>query len=151
GGKGGRLMQSVDGLEGKPQNVSEAASNNLIECDWELSWSMVIPQNWTSGIYVGKLTAKEDGSQSYVIFVLRDNRKADIMFQCSDLTWQAYNRWPYWHSMYDEGQQPWSNTNGARISFDRPYALYVNDLPSEFNGLSNGAGEFFLWEFPLLF
>jgi hypothetical protein len=53
--------------------------------------------------------------------------------------------------MYDEGQQPWVNTNGARISFDRPYALYVNNLPSDFNPLSNGGGEFLLWEFPLAF
>lgn len=151
GGKGGRLMQSVADLAGEPQVVPVAGPDNLIECNWELSWSMVIPTDWTSGVYVGKLTAKEDGSQSYVVFVLRDNREADVTFQCSDLTWQAYNRWPYWHSMYDEGQKPWVNTNGARISFDRPYALYVNNLPSRFNALSNGAGEFFLWEFPLAY
>lgn len=151
GGKGGRLMQSVDDLAGETQSVPVAGQDNLIECDWELSWSRVIPADWTSGVYVGKLTAKEDGSQSYVVFVLRDNREADVTFQCSDLTWQAYNRWPYWHSMYDEGQKPWVNTNGARISFARPYALYVNNLPSRFNALSNGAGEFFLWEFPLVY
>jgi hypothetical protein len=112
---------------------------------------MVIPDEWVSGVYIGKLTALDDSSQSYVVFILRDGRKADVAFQSSDLTWQAYNRFPYWHSMYDEGQNPWVNTNGARISFDRPYNLYVNNLPSEFNPLSNGAGEFFLWEFPLLF
>jgi hypothetical protein len=87
--------------------------------------------------------------QSYAIFIVKDQRQSDILFQCSDMTWQAYNRWPYWHAMYDEGQQPWVNTNGARISFDRPYALYVNNLPSDFNPLSNGAGEFLLWEHPL--
>jgi len=151
GGKGGRLMKSVGQLEGKPQQVPEAGKNNLIECDWDLAYSMVIPDEWVSGVYIGKLTALDDSSQSYVVFILRDDRKADVAFQCSDLTWQAYNRFPYWHSMYDEGQNPWVNTNGARISFDRPYNLYVNNLPSEFNPLSNGAGEFFLWEFPLVF
>ena len=94
---------------------------------------------------------KEDSSQAYVIFIVKDERPVDFVFQCSDLTWQAYNRWPQWHSMYDEGQKPWVNTNGARISFDRPYSLYVNNLPSDFNPLSNGAGEFLLWEFPLAF
>ena len=32
--------------------------------------------------------------QSYVVFIVRDDRPADILFQCSDNTWQAYNRWP---------------------------------------------------------
>jgi len=151
GGKGGRLMESFGPLEGKPQQVPAAGQNNLIECNWEIGQSMVIPDDWMSGVYLGKLTAGKDNSQAYVVFILKDNRQADITFQCSDLTWQAYNRWPYWHSMYDEGQQPWVNTNGARISFDRPYATYVNLLPSDFNGLTNGSGEFLLWEFPLAF
>ncbi|HYG20196.1 MAG TPA: N,N-dimethylformamidase beta subunit family domain-containing protein [Ohtaekwangia sp.] len=149
-GKGGRLMKTVGPLQGKSQPVPTAGQNNLIECRWDTAYQMVIPQDWLSGVYLGKLTA-QDSSQSYVVFILKDDRKADVMFQCSDMTWQAYNRWPYWHSMYDEGQKPWVNTDGARISFDRPYALYVNLLPSDFNPLSNGGGEFLLWEFPLSF
>jgi hypothetical protein len=53
--------------------------------------------------------------------------------------------------MYDEGHKPWVNTNGAKSSFDRPYGIYVNELPSRFNPLSNGSGEFLLWEYPLSF
>ncbi|HEX6227462.1 MAG TPA: N,N-dimethylformamidase beta subunit family domain-containing protein [Chryseolinea sp.] len=150
GGKGGRLMKSVGSLNGKPQTVPVAGKNNLVECKWDTAYSMVIPREWVSGVYLGKLTT-QDSSQSYVIFVLKDKRKADVLFQCSDMTWQAYNRWPYWHAMYDEGQKPWVNTNGARISFDRPYALYINALPMDFAPLSNGSGEFLLWEFPLAY
>ncbi|MEO5599827.1 MAG: N,N-dimethylformamidase beta subunit family domain-containing protein [Cyclobacteriaceae bacterium] len=150
-GKGGRLMKSMSPQQGKLQQTPTATKTNLVECGWDISYSMVIPEEWTSGVYLGKLTALNDSSQSYVIFILKDDRKSDVTFQCSDLTWQAYNRWPYWHSMYDEGQNPWVNTNGARISFDRPYSLYINNLPSDFNGLTNGAGEFLLWEFPLAF
>jgi hypothetical protein len=149
-GKGGRLMKSIGPLEGKPQKIPKADKNNLVECRWDTAYNMVIPPDWISGVYLGKLTAN-DSSQSYIVFILRDDRKADLLFQCSDMTWQAYNRWPYWHAMYDEGQKPWVNTDGARISFDRPYALYVNLLPSDFNGLSNGSGEFLLWEFSLSF
>jgi hypothetical protein len=151
GGKGGRLIKSFPQQEGKPQFVPQAGKNNLIECNWDVAYSLTVPNDWISGVYVGKLTASNDSAQAYVIFIVRDERAADITFQCSDLTWQAYNRFPHWHSMYDEGQNPWVNTNGARISFDRPYGLYVNNLPSDFNPLSNGAGEFFLWEFPLAF
>lgn len=149
-GMGGRLMKSVGPLQGKPQTVPSAGKDNLVECKWDTAYQMVIPTDWLSGVYLGKLTA-QDSSQAYVVFIIKDTRKADLIFQCSDMTWQAYNRWPYWHSMYDEGQKPWVNTNGARISFDRPYSIYVNLLPSDFNPLSNGAGEFLLWEFPLSF
>ena len=151
GGKGGRLMTSVGTLDGKPQPVPTAGTNNLVECKWDKSYQMTIPNDWTSGVYLGKLTALSDSSQSYVVFIVKDDRRSDILFQSSDMTWIAYNRWPYWHAMYDEGQKPWVNTNGARISFDRPYALYVNELPMAFNPLSNGSGEFLMWEFPLAF
>lgn len=151
GGSGGRLMQSYT-LEGTPQATPEPdPKTNFLECDWEAAVSFVVPDDWLSGVYLGKLTTALDSSQAYVVFIVKDDRKADFIFQCSDLTWQAYNRWPQWHSMYDEGHQPWVNTNGARISFDRPYGLYVNNLPSDFNPLSNGGGEFLLWEFPLVF
>lgn len=151
GGKGGRLMQSYT-LEGTPQETPVAdPKTNFFECNWDPAVSFVVPEDWLSGVYLGKMTTALDSSQAYIVFIVRDDREADFIFQCSDLTWQAYNRWPQWHSMYDEGQQPWVNTNGARISFDRPYALYVNNLPSDFNPLSNGGGEFLLWEFPLAF
>jgi hypothetical protein len=149
-GKGGRLMKSFGLKEGKPQPIPTAGKNNLVECKWDTAYAMTIPDEWTSGVYIGKLTTS-DSSQSYITFILKDKRQTDILFQCSDMTWQAYNRWPYWHSMYDEGQKPWVNTNGARISFDRPYSLYINALPLDFAPLSNGSGEFLLWEFPLAF
>ncbi len=150
-GKGGRLLKSVGPLEGQPQTVPVAGKNNLVECRRANAYQMTIPEDWISGVYLGKLTALKDSSQAYIVLIIKDHRSADAIFQCSDMTWQAYNRWPYWHAMYDEGQKPWVNTNGARISFDRPYALYVNLLPSDFNGLSNGSGEFLLWEFPLAY
>jgi hypothetical protein len=152
GGKGGYLKQHIDPLQGKAQrNPDPDPKTNFFECNWDRSYQLVVPQNWLSGVYLCKLTTLPDHFQSYIIFIVKDNRKVDFLFQCSDLTWQCYNRWPYWHSMYDEGHKPWVNTNGAKVSFDRPYALYVNELPSGFNGLSNGSGEFLLWEYPLCY
>ena len=152
GGKGARLVYSSEVMNGKIQkDPTPDPKTNFFECNWEISKQITIPEDWVSGVYLGKLTALNDTSQSYIVFIVKDNRNADFIFQCSDMTWQAYNRWPYWHSMYDEGHNPWINTDGAKISFDRPYALYVNLLPSDFNGLSNGSGEFILWEYPLAF
>ncbi|MFC2123187.1 N,N-dimethylformamidase beta subunit family domain-containing protein [Bacteroidota bacterium] len=151
-GKGGNLKESIGPLQGiKQKEPQPDSATNFFECDWDLTHQLIIPEDWLSGVYIGKLTTKPDYYQAYIIFIVKDDRKADFIFQCSDLTWQTYNRFPYWHSMYDEGHIPWINTNGARISFDRPYSLYVNGLPSDFNPLSNGSGEFLIWEFPLAF
>jgi hypothetical protein len=149
-GKGGNLKTRIGPLQGILQKDPDPdPQSNFFECQWDTSYQLVIPDDWISGVYLGKLTTVNDNYQSYIIFIVKDDRKADFIFQCSDNTWQAYNRWPYWHSMYDEGHNPWINTNGARISFDRPYALYVNETLSDFNPISNGSGEFLLWEHPL--
>ncbi len=149
-GKGGNLKKAVGKLKGIQQAEPQPdPKTNFFESKWKKSYSMVIPNTWLSGVYVCKLTTLPDKFQSYMIFVVRDDRKADFLFQCADLTWQSYNRWPQWHSMYDEGHQPWVNTNGAVVSFDRPYGIYINELPSGFNQFSNGSGEFLMWEFPL--
>jgi hypothetical protein len=73
------------------------------------------------------------------------------MFQVSDLTWQAYNRWPAWRSLYDYRDNIWNTKGGNILSLDRPYTFYYNGLPSDLNPLTNGSGEFLLWEFPLAF
>src|SRR5688572_1354568 len=80
GGKGGRLMKSAGTLQGKPQPVPTAGTNNLVECKWERSYQMIIPDDWTSGVYLGKLTAATDSSQSYVVFIVKDRRNADVLF-----------------------------------------------------------------------
>ena len=59
-----------------------------------------IPKDWVSGVYLGKLSATKHRYQSYVIFIVRDDRPADFLFQCSDNTWQAYNHWPDNYSLY---------------------------------------------------
>ena len=79
GGKGGRLMKSVEPQRGKPQPVPTAGKNNLVECKWDTAYSMPIPQDWMSGVYLGKLTT-QDSSQSYVVFVLKDQRKRMCFF-----------------------------------------------------------------------
>ncbi|MEP7143747.1 MAG: N,N-dimethylformamidase beta subunit family domain-containing protein [Ferruginibacter sp.] len=150
GGQGANLKQHIAPLQGKEQRSPDPdPKTNFFECNWDKSYQLVIPSAWLSGVYLCKLTTQPGNFQSYIIFIVKDDRKVDFLFQCSDLTWQAYNRWPYWHSMYDEGHKPWVNTNGAKVSFDRPYAIYVNELPSGFNPLSNGSGEFLMWEYPL--
>lgn len=150
-GNGGRHMRSDGPLPGITQPTPEDGQRNLREAAWKPSHSFVVPDDWLSGVYLGKLTSLVDSTQAYVVFVVRDNRRADFNFQVSDMTWQAYNRWPAWRSMYDFRGNPWNTSGGDIVSFDRPYGFYFNLLPSDPNYLTNGSGEFLLWEHPLAF
>src|SRR5581483_8509919 len=100
---------------------------------------------------LGKLTESREGLQSYVIFIVRDDRRADFIFQCSDNTWQAYNRWPSQYSLYDNGKNVWYWGNNVDVSYNRPYGLYCQIFKYPDHQLSIGSGEWFLWEFPLAY
>jgi hypothetical protein len=148
GGAGARLVGSLGTFEGKTQEDPLVDPNRLRVCKWEPCTKITVPSDWPSGIYLAKLTAEREGVQSYAVFVLRDNRRADFMFQASDTTWQAYNRWPSQYSLYDNGANQWYWGTGIDISFDRPYGKYCQILDQP---LSTGSGEWLLWEFPLAF
>lgn len=148
GGAGGRLVSKAGPFRGRTQPEPPIARNRLRQCQWEASVTLRIPHHWLSGVYLGKLTAPKGGAQSYVIFVVRDHRPADIVFQCSDLTWQAYNRWPDHFALYDNGKEQWWCGPDVEVSFARPYGKYCQILDAP---LSVGSGEWFLWEFPLAY
>lgn len=153
GGAGARLMDALGPFEGKPQVDPVMGENRLMECAWESSVSLQIPQDWVSGVYLGRLTTVPEAAgkpywQSYVIFIVKDDRPADILFQCSDNTWQAYNRWPVNESLYTDPRA--AHAPGVSVSFDRPYGSMAQ--PSIVNNLlTMGSGEFMLWEYPLCY
>lgn len=147
-GHGGRHLARLGPFRGAVQPDPPVGDKRLRACQWEPCTELTIPPDWTSGVYLGKLTAEREGLQSYVVFIVRDDRQADFLFQCSDNTWNAYNRWPGQFSLYDDGQKQWAWGNAAAVSFDRPYGKYcqIFDAP-----LSVGSGEFLLWEFPVAY
>ncbi len=147
GGAGGRLMQELGPFDGRDQPDPPVGEKRRRDCQWEVSATLTIPADWVSGVYVGKLIEENEGLQSYVIFIVRDDRMADFIFQCSDHTWQAYNRWPSQFSLYDNGLTEWYWGGNIQISLNRPYGKYcqIMDQPQ-----STGSGEFFLWEFPFV-
>jgi hypothetical protein len=148
-GTGGRLVKSLGPFEGKAQATPAVGEKRLRECQWEPAVSLEIPKDWLSGVYLAKLSAAKHRYQSYCIFIVRDDRPADLLFQCSTNTWAAYNKWPENHSLYDNDRPDKKPlVSGVQVSFDRPYAKYpqVTDNP-----LSLGSGEFLLFEFPFAF
>ncbi|MBP1992744.1 N,N-dimethylformamidase beta subunit family domain-containing protein [Paenibacillus eucommiae] len=149
-GTGGRHMEQLGPFEGKVQPMPMESIERLRECNWQPSVSLQIPSHWVSGIYVTKLTLDAaQRSQSYMIFVVKQKRRSEILVQVSDLTWQAYNKWPGINSIYDDGTPDlWYEGTNVRVSFDRPYSKYCQIVDSPH---SCGSGEFLLWEFPLTF
>jgi hypothetical protein len=148
GGTGGRLMARLGEFAGRPQPDPPVGPKRLRHCRWDATTELPIPADWPSGVYVGKLATQGGGPQSYVVFIVRDDRPADFLFQCSDFTWQAYNRWPDQFSLYDDGEDKWYWGDGVQVGFDRPYGKYCQLLDQP---LSVGSGEWFLWEFPLAY
>src|SRR5437870_1871278 len=148
GGTGGRQVLSLGPFKGAPQADPPIGEKRVRDCRWEPCATIKIPSDWLSGVYLGKLTAERDGLQSYVIFIVRDDRPADFIFQCSDTTWQAYNRWPSQFALYDDGDNQWYWGPNVQVSFNRPYGKYCQILDAP---LSTGSGEWFLWEFPLAY
>jgi hypothetical protein len=154
GGRGARLVRKLGPIAGTEQPEPTPGPGNRHECRWEPSTALTIPRDWPSGVYLGRLTTIpgphiEAYWQSYVVFIVRDDRPADVLFQCSDNTWQAYNRWPNDYSLYTHprgGQGPW-----AEVSFDRPYGREAQHQAVVNDPLTFGSGEFLPLEFPLAF
>jgi hypothetical protein len=154
GGRGARLVKELGPFEGREQPDPTPGPGNRHECRWEPAVRLTIPEAWPSGVYLGRLTTTpvldaEPYWQSYVIFIVRDDRPADILVQCSDNTWQAYNRWPNRYSLYTHprgAQGPW-----AEVSFDRPFGREAQHDGVVNDPLTFGSGEFLPFEFPLAY
>jgi hypothetical protein len=152
GGRGARLMKTLGPLQGTAQPIPPIGEKRLRECRWKASATLKIPADWLSGVYLGRLTTLPDADdkpywQSYVIFVVRDTRKADVLFQCSDNTWQAYNKWPDNYSLYTDPRG--SHARDVAVSFDRPYGRQPQYMGIVNDPLSVGSGEFTSFEQPL--
>jgi len=148
-GRGGRHVVRLGPFDCKTQPTPPVGEERVRECRWEPATTLEVPKDWVSGVYLGKLSATKHRYQSYVIFIIRDERAADFLFQCSDNTWQAYNAWPDNYSLYINDRPDGKIlTSGVRVSFDRPYGKYTQIFD---NPLSQGSGEFLLWEFPLAY
>ncbi len=142
-GKGGRLMQQIGPLDGVRQPDPKFDPNTgLISCEWSPGYKLTIPDSWTSGIYIA-LLINEQKYANYIPFVVRDDaRKAELLYQQSVTTYQAYNNYPMdkgGKSLYagvgsSYGPNTLTGDNRAvKVSFDRPYA-------------ADGAGECLKWE-----
>lgn len=141
GGAGARKLITVSDLPGMRQPIpAPDPDTGLVECRWQSTYTLAIPYNpkdptdWLSGVYLVRLTASLSQKQSYIMFVVRDDRRfSAFLFQSSVTTHEAYNNWGG-KSLYDNGV----GGPAVEVSFNRPYAPGLQ--PSAAPGV--GAGEF---------
>ena len=144
-GWGGRLRLHAGPLTGISQPACPTdATTGLIACSWTPGYTLSIPSDWTSGIYLAVLT-NAAGYQNDVAFVVRDGRPAPFLYQSGMNTWQAYNDYPNdgatGKSLYEYNSYGAPTVSGTaravKVSFDRPYA-------------DDGSGLFLSWEIQLV-
>ncbi|GAB3353054.1 hypothetical protein RMN56_10730 [Micromonospora halotolerans] len=129
GGAGARTMLTSPELDGTPQPVPPAdPATGTIACRWPVSWTLRIPEDWTSGLYQAVFTST-DGWRACTPFVVRDDRRAAALCVVLPVTtWQAYNQWPLdgragksLYNGYTAGGQRTPALRAREVSFDRPY------------------------------
>jgi N,N-dimethylformamidase beta subunit-like protein/uncharacterized protein DUF4082/Big-like domain-containing protein len=141
GGDGARLEATLTPSVPLPQtqpNCLTDPATYLYDCgDWGVSASWVVPATAVSGIYIATLTRTDTGGKSQIPFIVRnDSSHADIVFQTSDPTWEAYNT--YGGSDFYTGGG--SIGRAYKVSYNRPIitrgdnegqnSLFSNEYPA---------------------
>ncbi|HLM01181.1 MAG TPA: N,N-dimethylformamidase beta subunit family domain-containing protein, partial [Pyrinomonadaceae bacterium] len=186
GGTGGRWVTTLANRHVMLQDLPEANHmTGLIECNWQPTATWIPPATGTekavSGFYlakiVGKLISPEDqGKDSYIIFVVRDDSlQSDFVFQSAVTTYQAYNAYPGDRDvrptpspMPSPSPTPIASWKSGKSLYDVNWGKLIPELPQPNpnvpqdtqarkvsfnrpylpdNGIYLSAGQFFQWEY----
>ncbi|HSP33573.1 MAG TPA: N,N-dimethylformamidase beta subunit family domain-containing protein, partial [Thermoanaerobaculia bacterium] len=125
GGVGGRQVLGPFTGTGHQQVIpAPDPTTGMIECNWVDPYTIATGADWTSGVYVVKLTADHilaaggQHRERYVLFVVRDDAsQSNHYLQINTNTSEAYNAWGG-KSLY-----AFNSTGGAAdlVSYNRPY------------------------------
>ena len=114
GGAGARQILSGSVELGSQPACPRVAATGLVRCSWSPTFSVRIPQDAVSGLYLVRIV-RDDRIGVMIPVVVKDDRPADLLMQSSVLTAQAYNAWG------GEGLYEPPGTFAVQVSFDRPY------------------------------
>ncbi len=125
GGLGARKVDSVTPAAG-PQNQTPCltdASTGLVDCgNWGVSASWTVSSSSVTGVYFAKIKRTDTAGANHVVFVVRDDAsQADIVFQTSDTTWQAYNNYGG-NSLYTGAPVG----RAYKVSYNRPFNTNIS-------------------------
>src|SRR5438105_9214106 len=150
GGMGARKIVRIAPTAGEvtlannqPNCITDTATG-LVDCgNWTVTGSWAVPADAASGIYIGKLTRTDTGGASHLVFIVRDDaRAADLLFQTSDTTWQAYNQYGGKSLYYDAASSATNNNinppeyqtlsagRAYKVSYNRPFDTRDHDPQS---------------------
>ncbi|GCE03721.1 N,N-dimethylformamidase beta subunit family domain-containing protein [Dictyobacter aurantiacus] len=135
-GLGGRLMTSVPNLSGQAQGYYDTTGSHLVNCTsctiakdtgliethWKPSYTLHIPTDWTTGIYLAKFT-DINGKQSYAPFDVLGSTTSPYIAVTPDTTYAAYNDWGG-SGLYDADdlfQGTAVAKRAVKVSLDKPY------------------------------
>lgn len=135
GGEGSRHMTTSPALRGLRQPAPALdEQTGLVTCAWSPSWTLNVPADWTSGLYLASFVTGD--WRAATPFVIRDDhRTAALCVVVPFTTYQAYNQWPtdgkIGKSLYygfpptaDDEPPRFANdpqTRANKVSFDRPF------------------------------
>lgn len=104
----------------QPSPITDPVTG-LVDCgNWSESAKWDVPSNAVSGIYIALLKRTDNGGVSHIAFIVRDDAShADLFFQASDATWQAYNVYGG-NSLY-VGTTSLPSGHASKVSYNRPF------------------------------
>nr|WP_254678762.1 DUF4082 domain-containing protein [Arthrobacter sp. 24S4-2] len=109
------------------------SSSGLVDCgNWAVSANWAVPATAVSGVYFAHLVRNDNGGDSMIPFVVRnDASTSGILLQTSDTTWQAYNTYGG-NSLYSctvacPPGSPLAYKSAFKVSYNRPF-LSTGDL-----------------------
>jgi PKD repeat protein len=109
---------------GAPIGVPAGYENEQLGCNWPVAYTLQVPTDWPSGIYLANLLDADDppgGYGYYIFFIVTEDEPGSTsktLYQASTNTWQAYNHYGQW-SLYAVN----SNPPARRVTFDRPFDI----------------------------
>lgn len=121
-GDGARLIGRIEADDVAAVRQPECGRNTetgLIDCgNWSTSATWQVPDAAVSGVYIARLVRTDTDGASHIPFIVRnDGRRAQILFQTADTSWQAYNYYGG-ESLYTGGVP---RMRAFEISYNRPF------------------------------
>src|SRR6267143_1289570 len=119
GGAGARQIGAGTAQLGSQAACANEAATGLVRCSWAPTFSLAVPEDAVSGLYLVRIV-RDDKVGAFVPLVVRDGRQADLLFQSSVLTAQAYNNWGG-EGLYSDLNDQIPGGFAVEVSFDRPH------------------------------
>jgi hypothetical protein len=137
GGAGGRLIKSIENLKGivQPDGHTDRSTGLATYSNWSPSYHLETDTTWVSGIYIAKLVRRDTGGENQILFVVRDDtRAADILYQQSVTTYQAYNNYGG-KSLYNFNSSRYitisEEIRAVKVALKRPYSGLSDPLVND--------------------